>query len=120
MFKVATESSLVAVSCLIGAICSIWFVKYMGRKALFVMGMTIVGISHGLIAYYIIQKNANFVLIFATIVEIFYQGTLGSGFYIYCAEVGNEISMGIAVFVMQAVTMLLTQTVPMIIEKFQV
>lgn len=119
-FSVVTQSYSIGLISFFGTILSVFSIRSFGRRPLFLVGIAIMGSAHALIAYYIINKDADLVLFFMSIQFISYQVSIGSGYYVYCSEISNEFAIGIAIGIMQCVVMLQSLTVGFIAESYGV
>jgi hypothetical protein len=93
------ENYYIGLSGLVGAILSLWTIRYLSRRAIFIGGHLIMAVLLFAVAYYIDVKRSELVLINLCAFIIVYQATQGSAFWIYVAEiVSSDSVMGICLF----------------------
>jgi MFS family permease len=115
---VPTQCLIVGMLNLVGAILSYFSVKMINRRPLFIFGSLAQGVAMSLIAFFIVEKDADMVLIFMSIHMIVFQCSIGGGFFIYCIEISNEFAIGISLGLLQTICATQSMTVGFIAESY--
>lgn len=90
---------------LVGAILSNWTVKFFSRRSLFIVFHGLMGVFLALVAVSVQIQNDLLVLINMSVCVVLYQASNGSGLWVYCAEIGNSVSMGIVLLFLMGLTL---------------
>ena len=94
--NVASANLWLSVSRTFGALFSVLPFKYLPRRSIFILGHTLMGVCLGLAYDYVGTGDALYVLIFLCCFMAIFQSSMGSGYFMYIAEVGSEPAMGLS------------------------
>ena len=100
----------------IGAFLGNVTVKFMTRRALFIVCHVIVAICLIMITVEINAANPAVNLVFVCILQIVFQAGNGSGFWQYVGEVANGAATGLCVFVLMFLLFLQSYVTPYIVS----
>jgi hypothetical protein len=97
--SIKQENYYIGLSGLVGAVLSLWTIKYLSRRTIFIGGHLLMAVLLLMVAHFIDAKQPELVLINLCAFIIVYQMTQGSAFWIYVAEiVSSDSVMGICLF----------------------
>jgi hypothetical protein len=100
---------------ILGAFLGNLTVKFMTRRALFMVCHIGCSICLILISVFIEKKNPELTLVFVCILQVIFQAGNGSGFWQYVGEVANAAATGMCVFVLMALLFLQSLVTPYIV-----
>jgi hypothetical protein len=109
---------MLGTSGLLGCIISVFSIKLMTRRNVFLVGHMIQVVQFVVCAIGIESKNGNLLLIMLMFWEITFSGANGTAFWLYVAEITVDKALGIAVFVRMMTLYVLTLITNPMIDAF--
>lgn len=104
----------------LGAILAFFTVSFFRRRYLFISCQFLMGGCYVMQTYEVIKKKDNMDVLFMCLTVIFYQISTGAGVWTYLSEIGNEVSLGLAMLALNISTTALSIPANSMMDKWGV
>lgn len=97
---------------MLGSLCAVASVKFLGRKQLLVGGHFGIFVAHLMVGIFAVQKNNDGVMIMIMVFIFIYQNTSGPVAWIYAAETVVDCALGLCLFTLWGTVFILSLVCP--------
>ena len=99
-----------------GALIAVIPFRYLPRRFIFISGHLLMGVCMGLAYYFVNAGDPSAVVACLSCFMGVFQSSMGSGYFMYIAEVGSEPAMGLSLCTVMLCSITISATIPSLIS----